>query len=222
MDELNRVSLVLTRDNFLDVLLKRGDRWSPNAVRQALQTRDAIDPLFIGVLEYIGEQGYADLPDRQSGLSAAGQLPLMLRKTVHVNVSRLILNDIREFIGLFTILLSLALKHYGYDYTALVALIPLLLGLIRKLKKVLGEVCVVECIQEHYVRRLQIGATAASIAHELQNEPCRYPGQGCRFEKTEVCTMNTENVEAALADLEKKEVVAPISSQKPPEWKVIF
>ena len=221
MDEQNKVSLILTRDNFLDVLLDRHDRWSPDAVRQTLQTRDAIDPLFIGVLEYVEEQGYADSPDLQLSLSAAGQLPLMLGKTVHVNVSKLILKDIREFIGQSTIILSLALKHYGYDYTALVALIPLLSGLIKKLKKQLGEVCVIECIQEHYVRRLQIGTTAASIAHELLNEPCRYLGQGCRFEKAKVCMMNEENVQAALTDLEKKEVVKPISSQKPLEWRVI-
>jgi hypothetical protein len=220
MDTKDPVSLFLTRDNFLDSLLDEDDRWSPAAVRRTLQTSEAFDALFLGIVTYLTEHGHLDSAERPEIRSnVSGQLPLMIGKTFHLNISKLVKKDIKEFAGSFTVLLSLALKQYP---VALAALVPVITNMSTKLEKRLGEVCVVESIQEHYQRKTKRGATAEEIAHELKDEPCRYPGQGCRYEETRVCKIRSESVGLVLESLKTREVVAPLTHEQPFEWRVRF
>jgi len=220
MEAKDPVSLFLTRDNFLDSLLDEDDRWSPAAVRRTLQTSEAFDALFLGIVTYLTEHGHLDPADPLEVRSnVTGQLPLMIGKTFHLNISKLVKKDIKEFAAAFAVLLSLAPKT---SPLALAALIPVINNMSTKLQKRLGEVCVVESIQEHYVRKAQTGATADEIAHELKDEPCRYPGQGCRYEKTGVCKIRSKSVGLVLESLKEREVVAPLTHEQPFEWRVRF
>ena len=91
-----------------------------------------------------------------------------------------------------------------------------------RLEKRLGEVCIVESIQEHYQRKMQKGATVEEIAHELKDEPCRYPGQGCRYENSAVCKIGSNSVGLVLESLKEREVVTPLTHEQPFEWRVRF
>lgn len=222
MDEKEHISLYLTKENFLEALLDKNDRWSPQQVRSMMATSQALEHLYLGVLTYLSEQGYAVLdgvPDSQA--AAAGQLPLMIGKTVHVNVSKLFLGkDLKDITASMAVLMSVVVNQYTDNPAALAPLIPTLVGMVKRLKKQLGEVCVVEYIREYYSPRLQSGATAQLIAHELGGEPCRYPGQGCRYEAARTCAIKSESAAAVIQALKGKEIIEPITHEEPLEWRL--
>jgi hypothetical protein len=222
VEEKEHISLSLTRDNFLEVLLDKNDRWSPQLVRSIMPTSQALEHLYLGVLTYLSEQGYvSEDGGTDTPAAAAGQLPLMIGKTVHVNVSKLFLGkDLKDFTASMAILTSVVVNHYTDNPAALVPLIPTLVGMVKRLKRQLGEVCVVEYIREYYSRRLNSGATAELIAHELRGEPCRYPGQECRYEAAGICAIKVESVTAVIQALKGKEIVEPITHEEPLEWRL--
>ena len=230
MEPKDTTSVYLTRDNFLDILLDKKERWSPNAIRGILQTREAIDILFLAVTLYGAEQGYMEALDTSEKLlQAIGQAPLMVGKSFHLNLSKFVSGEIKDFTTNAAALISIVLfAHHINDpvalATTLATLVPVILNVVKTLDKKLGDVCVMESIQEHYkhTRKELKGFTAKEIAHELGGKPCRYPGQGCRYEKNHTCTLKKKNVEAILQGLNEKGIVEPFTYEEPHEWRVRF
>jgi hypothetical protein len=70
------------------------------------------------------------------------------------------------------------------------------------------------------LRRSQTGATADEIGHELKDEPCRYPGQGCHYEQNGVCTIKAESVDLVLKSLKDRQVLTLVTHEPPFEWRV--
>jgi hypothetical protein len=187
-----------------------------------MPTSGVFDYLYLGVLTYLTEEGYVREKDGAASLLiAGGQLPLMIGKTVHINVSKLFLStELKDFTASLAILVSVVATHHTDNPAALAALIPTLVSTVKRLKKQLGEVCVVDYVREYYSRRLQSGATADLVAHELGGEPCRYPGQGCRYEDMGTCAIKKESADAILRALKDKEIVEAITHEEPLEWRL--
>jgi hypothetical protein len=221
--------LYLTRDNFLDMLLDKNDRWSPNIIRIILKTPEAIDVLFLAVSMYLIEKEYTDSSnDRDPSAVATGQLPLMVGKRIHVNLSKFAEEDVKDFI---VACVAIATSLGAHQFIANpITFLPGAGGLVSlaakiktkavKLRKPLGEVCVVESVRGHYSPKTEKGASAGLVALELANEPCRYPGQECHYEVDKKCGITIEKIEQILQGLEKKEVIEHCNYEEPPQWKI--
>jgi len=225
-------ALYLTRDNFLDVLLEKQDRWSPDTVRSVLKSPQAIDVLFQAMSMYLIEQGYSDLPIG-SGIpvAATGQLPLMVGNRIYINLTKLMSEEIKEFLIACMAILSPIITHQFTSNPLILFSGPAggIVGLAAKVKiravilrKKLGEVCVVESIQGHYSSATERGASVKLINLELTGESCRYPGQDCQYEVNKKCGLKLEIIEKILQRLQEQEVIERCNYQEPLEWKIVL
>jgi hypothetical protein len=210
-------SKTISRDNFLEAIFDEGDRWSPDSVREILPTMEVLDALYLTVAEQVKDPRYDP---------AGSQLPLMLGKSIHLNLTALASNELKDITVAAAILLSIIAQQYTDELASLagglVAFIPAILRSATRLKKQLGEICLLEVIHEGYLKRAHTGPTARIIAYELNGEKCRYPGQYCRYEDAGLCTIEEKNVEATLLALEEKQVVEKVTHEEPYEWKISF
>lgn len=160
MNEKDEKVLYLTRDNFLETLLDKQDRWSPDAVRSVLKSSQAIDILFQAMSMYLVEQGYSDLPlSSATSVAPTGQLPLMIGDRIYINLTKLMSEEIKDFLAASVAIISPIITHYFTSSPLPQFVIPAggILGLAAKVKtravvlrKKSGEVCVIESIQGNY------------------------------------------------------------------------
>lgn len=112
---MDNKEVVINRDNFLEVLLPKEDRCSPEAIREMLPTV-AVDPLYVSVTQYLTEQEKAVQVEReQSPKNYVGALPLMLGKTLHINTSKIFLEEIKDITVSTAIILSVVAGHVTGD-----------------------------------------------------------------------------------------------------------
>jgi hypothetical protein len=230
MNAKNEKALYLTRDNFLDVFFDKRDRWSPDAVRVVLKSSQAIDVLFQAMSMYLIEQGYSGLPiSSDTSVAPTGQLPLVIGNRIYINLTKLMSEEIKDFLAASVAIISPIITHYFTSNPLPQFVIPAggILGLAAKVKtravalcRKSGEVCVVESIQGNYSSTTERGASAKLINLELTDEPCRYPGQDCQYEADKKCGLKLEIIEKILQRFQEQEVIERCNYKEPPEWKI--
>lgn len=188
---------------------------------------EVLDALYLTVVEQVKDPRYeSHVVGDQADYTAGSQLPLMLGKSIHINLTALASNELKDITVAAAILLSIVAQQYTDELASLagglVAFIPAILRSVTRLKKQLGEICLLEVIHEGYLKRAHTGPTARIIAYELNAETCRYPSQYCHYEEAGLCTIEEKNVEATLNALEEKQVVEKVTHEEPYEWKISF
>lgn len=199
--------LVITRENFLDVL-------GAAKVRRTLVESSKIDKLYTDLLEFLeAEKSIISMSDIDKNKK---ELQFRIPGTpVHIKLSGLLKKKIENFIMLSLILYGVSQDNY---LNVSVGIIVGLMESFSLLRKKYGEVCIVESFGDLSKR------TPNDIFIHIYNKKCKYRKSKCQFldNKNNTCSLDVQCIEKTLAALESREVVRKKNNVEPFEWDMVF
>jgi hypothetical protein len=194
---------LVTRDNFMDVL-------ALDQAKKFVRDRDHADGLYHVIVEVLNR---TDTRKLSQANTSSYDLALRIPGTgIHVRLTNLLRDSLRDIV-----LCYLLLMGHGIEQPALAsaALLTHLLQNLSKLRKDVGERCVVESIGEVE------NPTAEGICANLLDVNCRYPTAGCQFMvRSAICGLHLSATKETLAGLESRKIVEKTLAVEPYRWRV--